>query len=90
MQERNEVEELEELEKKLKDKEKYTSLLDKSLSIYNDDGGLKENFYELINCLNIDDDSIINIKEQLNDLYYSLDEQMDKLDKLYASFNDEL
>lgn len=85
----NEVEELEELEKKLKDKEKYTSLLDKSLSIYNDDGGLKENFYELINCLNIDDDSIINIKEQLNDLYYSLDEQMDKLDKLYASFNDE-
>lgn len=85
----NEVEELEELEKKLKDKEKYTSLLDKSLSIYNDDGGLKENFYELINCLNIDDDSIINIKEQLNDLYYSLDEQMDKLDKFYASFNDE-
>ncbi len=85
----DEVEELEELEKKLKDKEKYTSLLDKSLSIYNDDGGLKENFYELINCLNIDDDSIINIKEQLNDLYYSLDEQMDKLDKLYASFNDE-
>lgn len=85
----DEVEELEELEKKLKDKEKYTSLLDKSLSIYNDDGGLKENFYELINCLNIDDDSIINIKEQLNDLYYSLDEQMNKLDKLYASFNDE-
>lgn len=85
----NEVEELEELEKKLKDKEKYTSLLDKSLSIYNDDGGLKENFYELINCLNIDDDSIINIKEQLNDLYYSLDEQMDKLDKFYASLNDE-
>lgn len=85
----DEVEELEELEKKLKDKEKYTSLLDKSLSIYNDDSGLKENFYELINCLNIDDDSIINIKEQLNDLYYSLDEQMNKLDKLYASFNDE-
>lgn len=85
----DEVEELEELEKKLKDKEKYTSLLDKSLSIYNDDGGLKENFYELINCLNIDDDSIINIKEQLNDLYYSLDEQMNKLDKFYASLNDE-
>ena len=85
----NEVEELEELEKKLKDKEKYTSMLDKSLSIYNDDGGLKENFYELLNCLSVDDDSINEIKEQLNDLYYSLDEEMDKLDRFYSSLNDE-
>lgn len=82
-----EVEELEDLEKKLKSKEKYQQMLDRSLSIYNDDGGLKENFYDLINCLNSDDEIINEIKAKLNDLYYSLDDEINKLDKFYHSLN---
>lgn len=83
----NELEELEELEKKLKSKEKYQKLLEEAIAIYNSDAGLKENFYRLINTLNINDNNIISIKDSLNDLYYSLDEEINKLTRYYKSLD---
>ncbi len=84
----NEEEELIEKEKLLKSREKYLSVLNNALDIYNNDGGLKESFYELINSLNIQDDEILDIKEKINSLYYDLQDELDKLDNILNKFSD--
>ena len=76
-----------ELEKISKSSEKYLASLNNSLNIYLKDGGLKEEFYELLNNLEIDDEDITNIKNDLNDLYYSLDDKMNELKKIFDKFN---
>lgn len=84
----NEEEELIEKEKLLKSREKYLSVLNNALDIYNNDGGLKESFYELINSLNIQDDEILDVKEKINSLYYDLQDELDKLDNILNKFFD--
>lgn len=84
----NEEEELIEKEKLLKSREKYLGVLNNALAIYNNDGGLKESFYELINSLNIQDDEITTIKEKINSLYYDLQDELDKLDIILNKLSD--
>ena len=84
----NEEEELIEKEKLLKSREKYLGVLNNALAIYNNDGGLKESFYELINSLNIQDDEITTIKEKINSLYYDLQDELDKLDNILNKLSD--
>ena len=87
----DEEEKLENLEKISKSKEKYLNSLNNSLNIYLKDGGLKEEFYDLLNSLDINDDEINKIKDNLNDLYYSLDDKMSDLKSILNRFdNDEL
>ncbi len=83
-----EQEELLEKEKLLKSREKYLSVLNNALNIYNKDSGLKEEFYELVNSLNIQDEQISDIKDKLNSLYYDVQDQLDRLDDILNKFND--
>ncbi len=84
----DEQEELLEKEKLLKSREKYLSVLNNALNIYNKDSGLKEEFYELVNSLNIQDEQISDIKDKLNSLYYDVQDQLDRLDDILNKFND--
>ena len=79
---------LEELEKKLKSKERYLSVLNNSLNIYKQDGGVSELLYELVNNLNINDEKIISIKDKIDDLKYQLDDEVSKLEDILNSIND--
>jgi len=55
--------------------------------MYKCDGGIKEKLYELVNELNIEDDSINKEKEAINDLYYSLSEHIDNLKSILKEFD---
>ncbi|MDO4500134.1 MAG: DNA repair protein RecN [Erysipelotrichaceae bacterium] len=85
----DEEDELLSLEKRSKSSEKYLSVLNNAISLYDEDAGVKEKLYDLINELDIDDDKISLIKENLNSLYYSLDENMDELKDILNSFDNE-
>ena len=79
---------LEELEKQLKSKERYLSVLNNSLNIYKQDGGVSELLYELVNNLNISDEKIVSIKGNIDDLKYQLDDEVSKLEDILNSIND--
>ena len=79
---------LEDLEKQLKSKEKYLSVLNNSISIYKQDRGVSELLYELVNNLNINDDKIVSIKDKISDLKYQLDDEVSKLEDILDSIND--
>ncbi len=79
-----------ELEKKIKSKEKYLNVLNSSLSVYKNDGGISDLFYDLINNLNINDDNISPIKDKLNDLFYQVDDEINKLEEMLNSFDDDI
>ena len=79
---------LEELEKQLKSKEKYLSVLNNSINIYKQDGGISELLYELVNNLNINDEKIVSIKDNIDDLKYQLDDEVSKLEDILNSIND--
>ena len=79
---------LEELEKQLKSKEKYLSVLNNSINIYKQDGGVSELLYELVNNLNINDEKIVSIKDNIDDLKYQLDDEVSKLEDILNSIND--
>ncbi len=77
-----------ELEKQLKSKEKYLSVLNNSINVYKKDGGISEGLYELTNCLNINDEKIVSIKDKIDDLKYQLDDEVSKLEDILDSIND--
>ena len=79
---------LEELEKQLKSKEKYLSVLNNTINIYKQDGGVSELLYELVNKLNISDEKIVSIKGNIDDLKYQLDDEVSKLEDILNSIND--
>ena len=79
---------LEELEKQLKSKEKYLSVLNNTINIYKQDGGVSELLYELVNNLNISDEKIVSIKGNIDDLKYRLDDEVSKLEDILNSIND--
>ncbi len=85
----NEEEKLESLEKRLKESEKYLNVLNTAISIYDEDSGLKEHFYNLINSLSINDDRISKIKDDIDSLYYSLEDKIDELKNILNEFNNE-
>ncbi len=82
-----EEEELETLEKRYKSSEKYLTVLNNSLSLYKKDRGIKEQLYDLINELNIEDEKIAAEKEAITGIYYALDEHIEALNDILNSFN---
>ena len=81
--------ELESKEKKYKQAEKYLTSLNSALELYNGESGIDEKLHDLLNCLNIDDEEIVNIKDRINNLYYELSENIDSLNKILSGFDDE-
>lgn len=75
------------LEKRYKDSEKYLSVLNNALDLYNKNYGIKEQLYELFNGLNIDDANIQKEKEAITNIYYDLDEHVEKLEEILSSLS---
>lgn len=85
----NEEKELIDKERRYKDSSKYIESIGNALDLYNSDNSIDDKFSSLIKSLNINDETIINIKNNLDNLYYSLKDEMDKLKDIYNSLSDE-
>lgn len=85
----NEENDLIEKEKRFKSQEKYLTILNNSLSLYENDGGIKDSIKMLIKELNINDDDINIIKESINNSYYAINDEIDKLKNILNSFSDD-
>ena len=79
-----EEDELKKKEKRYKDFEKISANLSKAISLYDETGGIDEKFYELAHMLSGEDEEIREIGQNLNDLYYSLQDQIEKLEQIYS------
>ena len=80
---------LKDKEKRYKSQEKYINVLNNALSLYDSDSGIKERLKLLTKELNIDDNDISEAKDNINNLYYSLDDEISKLRNILSSFADD-
>lgn len=79
-----EEEELKKQEKRYKDFEKISANLTKAIDLYDQSEGIDEKFYELAHLLGNEDDELREIGQNLNDLYYSLQDQIEHLKQIYS------
>jgi len=85
----NEEEELQKKENRYKSAEKYISSLTNALSLFDDDGGIKEKLSVLTKEISIEDDTIEQVRQNIQNLYYSLDDEVEKLRSILGEFSDE-
>lgn len=85
----DEEEDLESKEKRYKSSEKYITCLSEAINLYDQNYGIKENLHSLVNTLNLDDEKVNEITSEIEDLSYKLDEQLDGLKNILASFNED-
>lgn len=83
----DEEEELKRQEKIYKDSAKYLETLNNSLYLYKEDGGIKEKINALIKSIDIDDNEFQNIKTNIQNYYYNIDDEINKLDTLLNTIN---
>lgn len=74
-----EEEKLKNLEKKYKSIEKYITNLSSSLAIYDGDSGIKERLSTLLKQLSLDDEDILDIRNNIENIYYLLDDEINRL-----------
>ena len=85
----DEEEELQEKERRYKDGEKYLNALNEATELYDGQDGIRERLSYLYKNLTLNDQAIEMVRERIEELYYSLDEEMDKLKDILSGFNDE-
>lgn len=85
----NEEEELQKKEHRYKSAEKYISSLSGALSLYDQDGGIKEKLSILTKEISIEDDTVEQVRQNIQNLYYSLDDEVEKLRSILGEFSDE-
>ena len=85
----NEEEELQKKENRYKSAEKYINSLNNALSLFDDDGGIKEKLSILTKEISIEDDTIEEVRQNIQNLYYSLDDEIEKLRSILGEFSDE-
>ena len=85
----NEEKELSDKERRYKSAEKYITSLNNCKNLYDSDNGIKQNIKLLVKELNLDDHDINSIKENIDSIYYSLDDEMSKLNNILNSFMDD-
>ncbi|MBR2533415.1 MAG: DNA repair protein RecN [Erysipelotrichaceae bacterium] len=85
----NEEEDLQKKENRYKSAEKYISSLSNALSLFDDDGGIKEKLSILTKEISIEDDTIEQVRQNIQNLYYSLDDEIEKLRSILGEFSDE-
>lgn len=73
-------------EKRYKSAEKYISVLSNSIGLFDSDNGIKQNLKMLIKELNVDDNDINETKANIENLYYSLDDEVSKLRNILSTF----
>ena len=76
-------------ENRYKSAEKYISALTSSIDLYLGEDGARDRIYQIIKQLNIDDDNINNTKDRIESLYYELNDEIDGLEKILNSFNED-
>ncbi len=86
----NEEAELLQKESRYKSQEKYIGMLSGVLDLYDGDSGVKEKLGTIIKELHLNDELIDQVRENLDSLYYQLNDEIDKLKDLYATFDDDL
>jgi len=86
---KGEEEDLIEKEKNYKLSAKYINNLGNSISLYKDNGGIKEKLYSLIKELDIDDETIQEKRKEIESLYYDLDDKLNSIEDFYSNFNGE-
>ena len=72
-----------------KDSEKYLSVLNNAHDLYRSEEGIQEKLYDLLHSLNLDDERIEKSRSKIEEIYYELEEEMDSLDKILGSFEEE-
>ena len=85
----NEEEELQKKENRYKSAEKYINSLSNALSLFDDDGGIKEKLSVLTKEISIEDDTIEEVRGNIQNIYYSLDDEIEKLRNILGEFSDE-
>ncbi|MBO7677035.1 MAG: AAA family ATPase, partial [Erysipelotrichaceae bacterium] len=85
----DEESELEAKEKRYKDAEKYLNVLNEARELYDGQEGIRERLSYLYKNLTLNDQAIETIRNRIEELYYSLDEEMDKLKDILSGFEDE-
>ncbi|MBR4462377.1 MAG: DNA repair protein RecN [Erysipelotrichaceae bacterium] len=86
----NEEMELIQKEARYKSQEKYISMLSGVLDLYDGDNGIKEKLSTIIKELHLNDELIEEVRENIDNIYYQLNDEIDKLKDLYATFDEEL
>ena len=86
---KDEEEDLQSREKRFKDAEKYLNVLNEAAELYDGQEGIKERLTYLYKNLNLNDASVESIRDRIEELYYSLDEEMDKLKGILSDFSDD-
>ena len=76
-------------EKRYKSAEKYITTLNSAIEIFDGDAGIKEQLSTLIRGLNLDDEVVNNVKDKIENIYYDLNDQTDRLNQILNSFGDE-
>lgn len=75
-------------EKRYKSLEKYITTLKESIGLFENDNGIKEKLYDVTNLLDIDDEEVGNVSSKIKDLYYSLDDEFDRLKDILNKISD--
>lgn len=84
----DEEKQLEINEKRYKSSEKILNNLNSAIEIYENTHGIYDSLDNLIKLLNLDDEFISEVRNNLNDISYSLADNMDKLKQLFNKLND--
>ena len=85
-----EEEQLLQKEARYKSQEKYIEMLSSVLDLYDGDNGVKERLSMIIKELNVSDELIDTVREDLDNAYYQISDDFDKLKELYSTFDEEL
>lgn len=84
-----EEEKLNEIEKRLKEKDKILEAINIALNIYRREGGINDELYDVYHTLKNKEGNLIAIADKVKDYIYLLDEEMDKLLNIKNSFDDD-
>ena len=76
-------------ENRYKSAEKYITTLNSAIEIFDGDAGIKEQLSTLIRGLNLDDEVVNDVKDKIENIYYDLNDQTDRLKQILNSFGDE-
>lgn len=83
-----EEKELEEKENRYKQAEKYISSLSNSISLFDSEDGIKERLNMLLKNLTFDDNDIETCRNKIEEIYYSLDEEINNIKRILNTFTD--
>lgn len=85
----DEEQDLKNKEKLFKDSTKYIEILNNALDLYKNDNGIKDNLNSLIKSLDLDNDEFKEIRNNLQNSLYSIDDEISKLSNVLNTFNND-